>query len=77
MSKIEQLYQEYKHSVPSERSESHLRYYFKALPEKELSDEKWTYTEKLLGMSILFLIYGHMENISFEISNKSRQNGYF
>ena len=26
---------------------------------------------------ILSLIYGHMENISFEISNKSRQNGYF
>ena len=37
MSKIEQLYQEYKHSVPSERSESHRHYYFRALPEKELS----------------------------------------
>lgn len=46
ISKIEQLYQEYKHSVPSERSESHLRYYFKALPEKELSDEDMMYGEQ-------------------------------
>ena len=30
---IEQRYAAYKHSVPSERSESHRRYYFKALPE--------------------------------------------
>lgn len=37
---IEQRYAAYKHSVPSERSESHRRYYFKALPEKELSDEE-------------------------------------
>ena len=46
MSKIEQLYHEYKHSVPSERSESHRRYYFKALPEKELSDEDMMYGER-------------------------------
>ena len=46
ISKIEQLYQEYKHSVPSERSESHRRYYFKALPEKELSDEDMMYGER-------------------------------
>ena len=46
MSKIEQLYQEYKHSVPSERSESHRHYYFKALPEKELSDEDMMYGER-------------------------------
>lgn len=46
ISKIEQLYQEYKHSVPSERSESHRRYYFKALPEKELSDEDMMYGEQ-------------------------------
>ena len=36
---IEKAYRDYKHSVPSERSESHRRYYFKALSEKELSDE--------------------------------------
>ena len=43
---IEQRYMAYKHSVPSERSESHRRYYFKALPEKELSDEDMMYGER-------------------------------
>ena len=43
---IEQRYSAYKHSVPSERSESHRRYYFKALPEKELSDEDMMYGEQ-------------------------------
>ena len=43
---IEQRYAAYKHSVPSERSESHRRYYFKALPEKELSDEDMMYGER-------------------------------
>lgn len=46
ISNIEQLYQEYKHSVPSERSESHRNYYFRALPEKELSDEDMMYGER-------------------------------
>ncbi len=35
----EQLYERYKHSRPSERSESKARNYFRALPEAELSDE--------------------------------------
>lgn len=43
MSTIEQLYRGYKHSVPSERSESHRRLYFQALPESELSDEDMAY----------------------------------
>lgn len=43
---IEQRYAAYKRSVPSERSESHRRYYFKALPEKELSDEDMMYGER-------------------------------
>ena len=43
---IEQRYETYKHSVPSERSESHRRQYFKALPEKELSDEDMMYGER-------------------------------
>lgn len=43
---IEQRYKAYKHSVLSERSESHRRYYFKALPEKELSDEDMMYGER-------------------------------
>lgn len=36
---IERRYAAYKRSVPSERSESHRKSYFKALPEKSLSDE--------------------------------------
>lgn len=40
---IEDLYWQYRHSVPSERSESHRRRYFKALPEDELSDEDMMY----------------------------------
>lgn len=43
---IEFLYGIYKHSVPSERSESHRRCYFKALPEKDLSDEDMMYGER-------------------------------
>lgn len=46
MAVIEKRYAEYKHSVPSERSESHRRYYFKALSEKELSDEDMMYGER-------------------------------
>lgn len=46
MDRIEHLYANYKHSVPSERSEHHRRYYFKALPEKELSDKDMMYGEK-------------------------------
>ena len=40
---IERYYQQYKHSIPSERSESHRRSYFKALPEKDLSDHDMLY----------------------------------
>jgi hypothetical protein len=36
---IENLYRVYKHSTPSERSESKSKQYFKALPEKKLSDD--------------------------------------
>lgn len=50
---LELKYRDYKHSVPSERSESHRRSYFKALPEKELSDEDMMY-----GMSREFARYG-------------------
>lgn len=42
---IEELYERYKHSVPSERSESHHKSYFRALPEKSLSDEDMMYGE--------------------------------
>lgn len=43
---LERRYRDYKHSVPSERSESHRRCYFKALPEKSLSDEDMMYGER-------------------------------
>lgn len=42
---IESLYENYKHSIPSERSESHRKCYFKALPEKNLSDKDMMYGE--------------------------------
>lgn len=42
---IESKYENYKHSVPSERSESHRKCYFRALPEKNLSDKDMMYGE--------------------------------
>lgn len=55
-------YKEYKHSIPSERSDSHRRNYFKALHEKELSDEDMMYGQQRevarcrLELSLLFSI---------------------
>lgn len=40
---VEKAYDLYKHSIPSERSESKGRKYFRALSEKELSDEDMMY----------------------------------
>ena len=40
---IEERYRAYKHSVPSERSESRRRRYFRALPERQLSDDDMLY----------------------------------
>lgn len=37
------MYETYKHSVPSERSDSHKKSYFKALPYEELSDDHILY----------------------------------
>lgn len=42
---IEWLYRNYKHSVPSERSESKRKRYFNALREKDLSDSDMLYGE--------------------------------
>lgn len=59
---IEQRYYDYKHSVPSERSESQRKRYFRALPEKELSDEDMMYGQPReyarchLELCVLFLI---------------------
>lgn len=43
LQQIEELYAVYKHSRPTERSESHRRQYFKALPEHLLTDEDMLY----------------------------------
>ena len=45
-SRVEELYHTYKHSVPSERSESRSKRYFAALPERELSDEAMLYGQR-------------------------------
>lgn len=45
LSTIEELYNEYRHSIPSERSESHRKCYFRALKEKELDDNDMMYGE--------------------------------
>ena len=65
MLRISQLYNHYKHSVPSERSESHRHSYFKALPEKELTDEDMMYGEQrefarfeLEFFVLMMIIYG-------------------
>lgn len=42
---IEEIYAIYKHSVPSERSESTRKRYFKALPEHELDPDDMIYGE--------------------------------
>jgi hypothetical protein len=40
---LREIYDQYKHSVPSERSDSHRRTYFRALREKDLSDHDMMY----------------------------------
>lgn len=46
LANVEELYHRYKHSVPSERSESKSRRYFMALPERNLSDDAMLYGER-------------------------------
>ena len=45
LEKIETLYQKYKHSIPSERSEAKRNVYFKALREHELDNDDMLYGE--------------------------------
>lgn len=60
---LEYAYAIYKHSVPSERSESRSRNYFRALKEKDLSDEDMMYgiprenARFLLEFSLLAYIF--------------------
>ena len=46
LSIAEEMYRSYKYSLPSERSESRRRTYFKALPVDELSDEQMVCGER-------------------------------
>lgn len=46
LANVEQLYHRYKHSVPSERSESKSRQYFMALPERSLNDDDMLFGER-------------------------------
>lgn len=46
LANVEELYRIYKHSVPSERSESKSRRYFMALPEKSLNDDAMLFGER-------------------------------
>lgn len=41
--KVKELYLRYRHSLPSERSDQKRKLYFKALPEKYLTDEDMAY----------------------------------
>ncbi len=45
-SNVERLYNRYQHSVPSERSESKSRQYFRALPERDVDDESMLFGER-------------------------------
>lgn len=45
LEEIETLFQRYKHSIPSERSQSKSKNYFLALPEKDLEDDDMLYGE--------------------------------
>ena len=46
LANVEELYRIYKHSVPSERSESKSCRYFMALPEKSLNDDAMLFGER-------------------------------
>lgn len=46
LANAEELYHRYKHSVPSERSESKSRRYFMALAERNLSDDDMLFGER-------------------------------
>lgn len=62
LEQIEYLYDQYKHSVPSERSERKRRQYFKALSEEDLDDDDMRYgllrdeTQVSLELSVLCFI---------------------
>lgn len=54
---VENLYRHYKHSVPSECSESKLCQYFMALPERSLSDDDMLFGERRDKSQIALELY--------------------
>lgn len=57
ISYVEALYNRYRHSIPSERSEGQRKTYFQALPEQELSDEDMFYGERREEAQIKLELY--------------------
>lgn len=57
LANVEELYYRYKHSVPSERSESKLRRYFTAQPERELDNQAMLYGERRDKAQIALELY--------------------
>lgn len=57
LANVEELYHRYKHSVPSERSESKSRQYFMALPERSLSDDDMLFGERRDKVQIELELY--------------------
>lgn len=64
---INELYKNYKYSLPSERSDSKRKKYFKALSVDELTDEQLMYSQKretsqaaLEGFILCSIISGHL-----------------
>ncbi len=74
---IETLYNLYKHSVPSERSESHRRHYFKALPEKELSDSDMMYGDRREIARLRLELYVLLRILSGELSWDAKWGSWF
>ena len=71
LSRIESLYADYKHSLPSERSDSKRRKYFKALSMEELTDEQLMVAQrrevaqaKLEGFILCMVLSGQFKWVS-------------
>lgn len=57
LSEIERLYQRYRHSIPTERSDARRKTYFQAVAEHELSDDDMLYGERRDNAQIALELY--------------------
>lgn len=57
LKEIERLYQRYRHSIPSERSDTRRKTYFQAIAEHELSDDDMFYGERRDNAQIALELY--------------------